>query len=156
MKILEKIIDIICVIMMFTLFIVILLQILFRYFFNMPLKWTEELARYVFVWVSMMGWTYGSRYDTHIQVNIFSNLFPEKIKSFVFLFIQLLSIIFSLALGYYSIGLVKQGYVFKATTLPINFSLVYSIIPIVCLILIIYAVMKIYNFIKNQGKVGGN
>ena len=104
----------------------------------------------------MMGWTYGSRYDTHIQVNIFSNLFPEKIKSLVFLFIQLLSIIFSLALGYYSIGLVKQGYVFKATTLPINFSLVYSIIPIVCIILIIYSVMKIYNFVKNQGKAGGN
>ena len=156
MKILEKIIDMICVIMMFTLFIVILLQILFRYFFNMPLKWTEELARYVFVWVSMMGWTYGSRYDTYIQVNIFSNLFPEKIKSLVFLFIQLLSIIFSLALGYYSIGLVKKDYVFKATTLPINFSLVYSIIPIVCIILIIYSVMKIYNFVKNQGKAGGN
>lgn len=156
MKILEKIIDIICVIMMFTLFIVILLQILFRYFFNMPLKWTEELARYVFVWVSMMGWTYGSRHDTHIQVNIFSNLFPEKIKSFVFLFIQLLSIIFSLVLGYYSIGLMKQGYVFKATTLPINFSLIYSIIPVVCLILIIYAVLKIYNFIKYNIRVGGN
>ena len=156
MKILEKIIDTICVIMMFTLFIFILLQILFRYFFNMPLKWTEELARYVFVWVSMMGWTYGSRYDTHIQVNIFSNLFPEKIKSLSFLFIQLLNIIFSLALGYYSIGLVKTGWVFKATTLPINFSLVYSVIPIVCVILIIYSIMKIYNFVKNQGKVGGN
>ena len=75
MKILEKIIDTVCVILMFTLFIVILLQILFRYFFNMPLKWTEELARYVFVWVSMIGWTYGTRYDTHIQVNIFSNLY---------------------------------------------------------------------------------
>ena len=108
MKILEKIIDTVCVILMFTLFIVILMQILFRYFFNMPLKWTEELARYVFVWVSMIGWTYGTRYDTHIQVNIFSNLFPKKIKSFVFLFIQLLSIIFSLALGYYSCLLYKS------------------------------------------------
>ncbi|MBW5397654.1 TRAP transporter small permease [Brachyspira pilosicoli] len=153
MKILEKIIDISSVIMMFILFIIILLQVFFRYCLNMPLKWTEEFARYLFVWVSMIGWTYGTRYDSHIRVNIFYDMLPKKIKFFVFIFIQLLSLVFSLFLGYLSILLMKQGALFKASTLPISFAVVYAIIPIVSLILALYAIVKLFNFIKLECKI---
>ncbi|WP_295153975.1 TRAP transporter small permease [uncultured Brachyspira sp.] len=150
MKVLEKIIDISSIIMMFILFAVILFQVFFRYCLNMPLKWTEEFARYLFVWVSMIGWTYGTRYDSHIKVNIFYDMFPKKIKFFVFIFIQLLSLTFSLFLGYLSILLMKQGALFKASALPINFAAVYAIMPIVSLILAVYALVKLFNFIKHK------
>lgn len=43
-------------------------QILIRFFFNAPLTWTEEVDRYLFVWVVYLGSAVAVAMNAHIRV----------------------------------------------------------------------------------------
>lgn len=47
-------------------------QVIARYFFHHPLNWTEELARFVFVWVSYLAAWLAWKYRLHIAVDAVS------------------------------------------------------------------------------------
>ena len=65
----------------FTLFLFICLlvaatlQVLSRYVLEAPLPWTEELARFLLVWVAFLGSASVARRKMHIAVEFFSNKF---------------------------------------------------------------------------------
>ena len=56
-------------------------QILFRYVFNAPLGWSEEVARFSFVWVSFFGASALMRMREHINVTVFTDHFPPRLRS---------------------------------------------------------------------------
>jgi TRAP-type C4-dicarboxylate transport system permease small subunit len=45
------------------------LQVTLRYFVGAPLSWGEELARYIFVWITFAGAAVAFARDTHIRVD---------------------------------------------------------------------------------------
>jgi TRAP-type C4-dicarboxylate transport system permease small subunit len=45
-------------------------QVFFRYVLNSSASWTEETARYSFVWLNMMGASIAVRYGSHVGVDI--------------------------------------------------------------------------------------
>ncbi|MDI3533399.1 MAG: TRAP-type transport system small permease protein [Synergistaceae bacterium] len=50
---------------------VTLIQVLFRYVFKLPLSWTEELARFLFVWVVFLGSAVSVKELAHVGVGYF-------------------------------------------------------------------------------------
>jgi len=58
--------------------IAVLLQVLFRYVLTQPLHWSEELARYLFVWISMIGASLGLQKRGHFGLEFFFQRLPEK------------------------------------------------------------------------------
>jgi TRAP-type C4-dicarboxylate transport system permease small subunit len=50
---------------------VTLIQVLFRYVFKLPLSWTEELARFLFVWVVFLGSAVSVKELAHVGVEYF-------------------------------------------------------------------------------------
>lgn len=59
------------------------LQIVMRYIFNSPLLWSEEFARYIYIWVCFIGVGYGVRKNLHIKMEAFMNIFPHKVQNYV-------------------------------------------------------------------------
>ena len=55
----DRVGEVLLVLFLSALTIVVFLQVLFRYVFNLPLFWTEETARYCLIWASMLGAGYG-------------------------------------------------------------------------------------------------
>jgi len=47
------------------MFAVVFGQVFFRYVLNHPSPWTEELARYLFIWISLVGAAYGVKEQSH-------------------------------------------------------------------------------------------
>ena len=60
--------------------IVLFMQVFFRYVLDAPLTWGEELARYLHVWIALMGIRFGMRYNGHLNICVIYQLFPEKVK----------------------------------------------------------------------------
>lgn len=59
----------------------IFLQVVMRYVFNSSLSWSEELARYIFVWQIWLGASLGVKEGKHIRVElIYSYFFTDKEK----------------------------------------------------------------------------
>lgn len=50
--------------------VTILLQVLFRFSIKIPFPWSEELARYLMVWIGMMGASIAMQEGRHVGVDI--------------------------------------------------------------------------------------
>lgn len=57
---------------------VIFLQVIYRYVFKAPLAWSEELARFLFIWVSFIGGALAAMRGGHISVTIFVDLLGDR------------------------------------------------------------------------------
>jgi TRAP-type C4-dicarboxylate transport system permease small subunit len=66
--------------LMVVMTITVSLQILFRYVFNAPLGWSEEAARFAFVWVAFFGASALLRARQHINVSVFTDRFPTRLR----------------------------------------------------------------------------
>ncbi|WP_461210835.1 TRAP transporter small permease [Desulfocurvus sp. DL9XJH121] len=52
-------------------------QVVCRYVLQNPLSWSEELARYLFVWLTFCGASVAFYEDTHIKVSYFVDSVPN-------------------------------------------------------------------------------
>ena len=74
---------VLCVFLMSIMTIVIFIQVIMRYVFSSSLVWSEEFARYCFIWLVFLGGSYGCKQRAHIRIDAALKLFPEKLRSYV-------------------------------------------------------------------------
>ncbi len=53
-------------------------QVFSRYVFQSSLDWSEELARYLFIWSVYVGCSYATMLDRHLEVTIIRTVFKGK------------------------------------------------------------------------------
>ena len=58
-----------------------LFQVLCRYVLHLPIAWTEELMRALFVWATFVGCSIAVKYNSHLGVTAIVNMFPRRVKS---------------------------------------------------------------------------
>ena len=61
--------------------IIIFLEIIFRYLFNSSLIWSEELARYLLVWIAMLGCSIGLKRKGHFGIDLLVQAFPRTLRN---------------------------------------------------------------------------
>ncbi len=69
--------------------VIIFLQVLFRYFLMQPLHWTEETARFLFIWVALLGAAVAFKDRTHFAITMFTQGFPASVRRSLQLIIAL-------------------------------------------------------------------
>ena len=79
----ENIEKILCVVLLAAMSILIVVQVFFRYALNNSLSWTEELSRYMFIWLIYIGISYGVKMDKHICVDAVYAIMPFGIIGFL-------------------------------------------------------------------------
>jgi TRAP-type C4-dicarboxylate transport system permease small subunit len=53
-------------------------QVFNRYVLQSSLDWSEELARYLFIWAVYVGCSYATQMDRHLEVTILRTIFQGK------------------------------------------------------------------------------
>lgn len=66
------------VLLMAVMSVLIGLQIFMRYVMGASLSWSEELARYFFIWATYLGIAYAVRRDAHIRVTMLTDIMPAR------------------------------------------------------------------------------
>ncbi|MDR1625865.1 MAG: TRAP transporter small permease [Spirochaetia bacterium] len=69
----EKMEECIMSIGLLSISLVVFANVVARYFFNYSFTWSEELARYIVVWVAFLGISSCARYDGHVVVDLLPN-----------------------------------------------------------------------------------
>ena len=59
----------------------LLIQVICRYVFSMPLAWAEEMVRYAYIAVSFVGAIVAVRERSHISIDILPSLMEKAIKN---------------------------------------------------------------------------
>lgn len=60
--------------------ILVNLNIIMRYFFSMPIHWSEEVVTSLFVWTVFIGSAYAYRKRQHLGVDILVDHLPERLR----------------------------------------------------------------------------
>ncbi|MCT4621965.1 MAG: TRAP transporter small permease [Marinisporobacter sp.] len=77
---LDKIEDTVLIVMFMTMVGIIFFQVIMRYVFNNSLTWSEELGKFLFVWLSWVGISIGHRRKEHIRITLLVDKLPYKLK----------------------------------------------------------------------------
>jgi TRAP-type C4-dicarboxylate transport system permease small subunit len=90
-----------------------------------PLIWTDELARFLMVWLAVAGWIVASRKRLHVRIRFFQDLLPKRGHRAMEIAIQLAMVIFGALILVYGVGLVTKNIDLEATSLPISMAWMY-------------------------------
>ncbi len=116
--------------LMFIMTAIVFAQILFRYVFNIPLGWSEELARFSFVWVSCLGASALMQVREHINVTVFTDAFPKRLRTACVLLANIcaLACIYYFFIGGVELAQNEWGQLAPALQIPMGW--VYVAIPV--------------------------
>lgn len=111
---------------------VIFLQVIMRFIFESSLSWSEELARYCFIWLVYIGISYGVKKQRHIKVDVLLLLFKDKGRLIFTIIANLLFLIFCLFVMRYGtdIALKLLDWGQKSPALQIPMGLIYFAAPV--------------------------
>jgi TRAP-type transport system small permease protein len=91
-----------------------------------PLIWTDELSRFLMVWLAVFGWIVASRKRIHVRIRFFQDRLPQRAHQATELAIQSAMMLFGALVTAYSVGLIGKNYELEATTLPISMAWMYA------------------------------
>jgi len=69
-------------------------QVFNRYVLQSSLDWSEELARYLFIWAVYVGCSYAMQMDRHLEVTILRTLFKGKFARPITILASILTLVF--------------------------------------------------------------
>ena len=91
-----------------------------------PLIWTDELSRFLMVWLAVFGWVAASRKRIHVRIRFFQDKLPQRAHQATELAIQSAMTLFGALVTAYSVGLIGKNYELEATSLPISMAWMYA------------------------------
>ncbi|MBP8277211.1 MAG: TRAP transporter small permease [Propionivibrio sp.] len=109
--------------------LLVLAQVVARKFFE-PLVWSEELARYVFIWVAFLGWLIATQRNSHIHISLVLDRSGPTRKRALAVFANLLVSVLALIFLIKGWRLVQNNMNVETVTLFFDFWLVYLVIPV--------------------------
>jgi len=119
--------------------VTVILQIFFRYILNDSLFWSEELARFLLVWLTFVGATVAYRRNMHPGVDVLFKRLDRSRRHQLQRIVNLLCLLFFAVLIWYG---VHFAFFIRAQTTPalgLPKWLVFSIIPISGLLFSLHA-----------------
>lgn len=145
--VLDRALETLVMIVVAVLVLDVLWQVFTRFILNNPSTWTEELAVFMLIWVSLLGAAVALGRGAHLGIDYFVGKLPERTRLcteiFVFFCVSAFSLLVmliggsdlvrsTLELGQESPALgVKMGYVYLAIPISGFFLTLYAVIGLV-------------------------
>ncbi|MDX6751081.1 TRAP transporter small permease [Geminicoccaceae bacterium 1502E] len=135
----EKVLGVLCVAAFATMFVLGIATVVFRFLLESSLAFPDELIRYLFVWMILLGSAVAFRRNMHAAIGMFVDLVPRPLQRAALLGATAASIAFFLVLLVYGFSLTRVVQPQISPALEVSMSWVYAAIPAGALFLLIYA-----------------
>ncbi|MBO1752466.1 TRAP transporter small permease [Actinotalea sp. BY-33] len=138
---LDRVLTWVCVTLFAVLVIDVAWQVFARQVLNQPSGWSEELAKYLFIWLGLFGaaLVFGER--GHIAVDVAVRKLPRGVQTVLMVIVQLAILTFAvLALIWGGLSVVDLAWAQNLTGLPVNVGPLYLALPISGVLIAFYTV----------------
>lgn len=99
----------VCVALLVLLVLDVWLGVLLRYVIPLPLTFTEELARYLMIWMALLAVSCGIAHREHIGVEFVFVRLPARMRRWLAVAFDVIAFVFFFALFWYGLGFVERG-----------------------------------------------
>ncbi|MBX2818520.1 MAG: TRAP transporter small permease [Rhodothermaceae bacterium] len=142
----DKILEWTLIVSMSLLVIDVLWQVFSRFILQDPSSFTEELARFLLIWVGLLGAAYAAGKRMHLAVDLLPRSLEGKRKAYLDIFIYSIVIIFSISVmifgGSRLVAITLYlGQTAAALQMPLGY--VYLILPISGFLIAFYAALHL-------------
>ncbi|WP_308991112.1 TRAP transporter small permease [Mariniflexile litorale] len=139
----DKVLGNILVVIMAVMVINVLWQVFTRFVVGTPSSFTDELARYLMIWIGILGAAYVSGRNMHVAIDVIPRkVSPEnqkKLMSVVYVIIILFSLT-ALVIGGFRLVYISYLLGQSSPALQIPLAFVYMVIPISGILIIYYKI----------------
>lgn len=134
------------VVLMATLVMSVTWQVVSRYVLDQPSSWTEEAARFLLVWIGVLGAAYVSYSREHLAIDLLPRRLQGPKAAALYLFIELAVMVFAfLAMVIGGARLVaitwELGQVMPALNIPT--AVLYLVLPVSGSLIVLFSTMHI-------------
>lgn len=130
--------------------LVVILNVLLRYFFNTGLFWVEEVATTAFVWSVFVGCAAAYKRGMHIGIDVVTSLLPKSFQPFIEVIVHLLMIVINGYIFYLSIVFAKASSIKTTPVLDISSAWVSSAICVGFALMTFHAIRY---FLRDIGRI---
>ncbi len=134
--------------------VLVFANVISRYFLNSAIAWSEEVARFMMIWLSFLGAVIAFINNEHLGLDIMVKMLPKKGANTVLLVSNVLVIV---AIAFFSFGgfslmadSLESGWRSPATDTP--YGLIYTVVPFSGFVMLLQALIKL---IENVSMVFG-
>ena len=110
--------------------VVVFLQVLYRYVFAQSLQWSEELARYLFVWLSIFGAALALQKKGHFGLDLFYKMLSTRFQRVMKFPVYLLMGIVIFVILFQGIILVQKTVLQESPAMGISMAWAYASLPV--------------------------
>lgn len=143
-QVLLRLLDVVSIILMVGMVIFLLIQLIARGIFNFGFAWTEESAKICLIMLAYVGAAMTSINGVHVNVTILNDLLhSEKGRKLLFILQQLIAMAFLVLVFIFSFPALEIASKSVTTNTHINNAILYSVIPISCVIMFLGHLSKI-------------
>lgn len=152
-KVMTSIIETFCGIVVVGQAVIIAAQVVTR-LLDISLPWSEELARFFLIWLTFLGCSLAVKQDSHLSVDFFVKMTPQKVRLGIGLFVKFLMIVFFGILLVYGVKLSIAAMATLSTSLQWPMGFIYMVLPVSGIISMYYVILHAIDFIKmnKEGK----
>lgn len=146
----NRVVGILLALMLGVMSILIILQVISRFVINFPLTWSEELSRYLMIYIVFLGAGLAMRHNNLISIELLPESLSGNKRKVVIILVMIISIIFFAILfkqGIDMLGMVKMQ---SSPGLQLSMSIPYASIPIGSFVLAINSLAVILDQLSNK------
>ncbi|MDO3380692.1 TRAP transporter small permease [Gilvimarinus algae] len=147
-NILEKIVGGFVGLLMAAMVLDVTWQVLTRFILNEPSSYTEELARFLLIWIGLLGAAYAYRKKAHLGLDILSQKLEGAAKRRLDIFISVTCALFAVVIMIYGgtkLMLLTLELEQMSAALQVKVGYLYSVIPLSGVLIVLFSLDRIIN-----------
>lgn len=128
--------------------ILVFAEVFFRYIIGQSHGWSEELLRYLLIWMTFLGTYLAAKEDKHLGIKMFFDLLPSKVRPFVKFAGDALTITMFVVFTILGIQYAVRFFSDSSPLLLIPLGIIYMVMPIGG---VLFILQTFFNATKKEG-----
>ena len=148
----EKLEEYLLVASLSAILVIVFLQVIFRYVLGTSMGGSEEIARYILIWIIWISASYAVKTNRHIRVEYIKKFIPSSVEKGLEIAVLLVWFCFALFLAINGTGIVQKiemtGQTSPSNSIPMWIA--YLVIPVSGTLMGIRIIQQIYYVLKGK------
>lgn len=140
------------IVMMFAIVVTVTWQVFSRFILSDPSSFTEELSRYLLIWIGILGAAYAYKTKAHLGLDLFVSKMEGVNKKVALIVIELVVMFFAVTILIYGgLSLVSITLELEQTSaaLGLQMGYVYSVLPLSGVLITLYNINNLRQIVKS-------
>lgn len=148
MKVLIKLLEMFCFLLIALLVIILCVSVISRYILHNPAQWIEEAGSLALVWLTFFGAVITAHKNSHMGMDLLFHKINKATKGIYSVVINLVIIASIIIVIYFGIKLTIHNIHFKSEVLRISYAYFYLAVPVSFILFVIVELDQIINQFK--------